>query len=125
MTFSTVKLLCVISVSYTHLCQPTKMESFPHPVSCLQSLVNTGFSASFSLLFMVCLLYTYSGYGRKLRISSPSEFVIVPMVVSLSLIHIYPEEVKYELSDFLYHAIVLMVERGVTWEDIIKELADR
>ena len=35
------------------LCQPTKMESFPHPVSCLQSLVNTGFSASFSLLFMV------------------------------------------------------------------------
>ena len=36
-----------------------------------------------------------------------------------------PEEVKYELSDFLYHAMVLMVERGVTWEDIIKELADR
>ena len=33
-----------------------------------------------------------------------------------------PEEVKYELSDFLYHAMVLMVERGVTWEDIIKEL---
>uniref|UniRef100_UPI0022E1FA7E IS66 family insertion sequence element accessory protein TnpB n=1 Tax=Blautia hansenii TaxID=1322 RepID=UPI0022E1FA7E len=29
------------------LCQPTKMESFPHSVSCLQSLVNTGFSASF------------------------------------------------------------------------------
>ena len=36
-----------------------------------------------------------------------------------------PEEIKYELSDFLYHAMVLMVERGVTWEDIIKELADR
>lgn len=36
-----------------------------------------------------------------------------------------PEEVKYELSDFLYHAMVLMVERGVTWEDITKELADR
>ena len=26
--------------------------------------------------------YYYSGYGRKLRISSPSEFVILPMVVS-------------------------------------------
>ena len=36
-----------------------------------------------------------------------------------------PEEVKYELSDFLYHAMVLMVEKGITWEDIIKELAER
>lgn len=36
-----------------------------------------------------------------------------------------PEEIKYELSDFLYHAMVLMVERGVTWEDTTKELADR
>ncbi len=36
-----------------------------------------------------------------------------------------PEEVKYELSDFLYHAMVLMVEKGISWEDIIKELADR
>ena len=36
-----------------------------------------------------------------------------------------PEEIKYELSDFLYHAMVLMVERGVTWEDITNELADR
>ncbi len=36
-----------------------------------------------------------------------------------------PEEIKYELADFLYHAMVLMVERGVTWEDITEELADR
>ena len=36
-----------------------------------------------------------------------------------------PEEIRYELSDFLYHAMVLMVERGVTWEDITRELADR
>lgn len=36
-----------------------------------------------------------------------------------------PEEVKYELADFLYHAMVLMVEKGITWEDIVKELADR
>ena len=36
-----------------------------------------------------------------------------------------PEEIKYELSDFLYHAMVLMVERGVTWEDIVNELANR
>ncbi len=36
-----------------------------------------------------------------------------------------PEEIKYEVSDFLYHIMVLMVERGVTWSDIIKELANR
>lgn len=36
-----------------------------------------------------------------------------------------PEEIKYELSDFLYHAMVLMVERGVTWDDIVNELSDR
>ncbi|MCR5214335.1 MAG: bifunctional phosphoribosyl-AMP cyclohydrolase/phosphoribosyl-ATP diphosphatase HisIE [Eubacterium sp.] len=36
-----------------------------------------------------------------------------------------PEEIKYEMADFLYHAMVLMVERGVTWEDITDELANR
>lgn len=36
-----------------------------------------------------------------------------------------PEEIKYEMSDLLYHAMVLMVERGVTWEEITKELANR
>ena len=35
------------------------------------------------------------------------------------------EEIKYEISDFLYHAMVLMVERGVTWEEITNELARR
>lgn len=36
-----------------------------------------------------------------------------------------PEEIKYEISDFLYHCMVLMVERGVTWEDITRELDNR
>ncbi len=36
-----------------------------------------------------------------------------------------PEEIKYEISDFLYHVMVLMAERGVTWEDITTELARR
>ncbi len=35
------------------------------------------------------------------------------------------EEIKYEISDFLYHIMVLMVEKGVTWEDIAQELAQR
>ncbi|MBP3326365.1 MAG: bifunctional phosphoribosyl-AMP cyclohydrolase/phosphoribosyl-ATP diphosphatase HisIE [Coprococcus sp.] len=35
------------------------------------------------------------------------------------------EEIKYEISDFLYHLMVLMVERGVSWTDITQELADR
>ena len=36
-----------------------------------------------------------------------------------------PEEIKYEISDFLYHVMVLMVEKGVTWEEITRELAQR
>ncbi|WP_343248939.1 bifunctional phosphoribosyl-AMP cyclohydrolase/phosphoribosyl-ATP diphosphatase HisIE [Diplocloster hominis] len=36
-----------------------------------------------------------------------------------------PEEIKYEISDFLYHVMVLMAQRGVTWEDIMRELARR
>lgn len=34
-------------------------------------------------------------------------------------------EIKYEISDFLYHMMVLMVEKGVTWEEIMTELANR
>lgn len=36
-----------------------------------------------------------------------------------------PEEIKYEMADFLYHAMVLMVERGVTWEEVMREIANR
>lgn len=36
-----------------------------------------------------------------------------------------PEEIIYEISDFLYHTMVLMVEKGVSWEDITQELAQR
>jgi len=35
------------------------------------------------------------------------------------------EEVVYEISDFLYHVMVLMSEKGLTWEDITEELAKR
>ncbi len=34
-------------------------------------------------------------------------------------------ELKYEIADFLYHMMVLMVECGLTWEDITRELANR
>ena len=36
-----------------------------------------------------------------------------------------PNEVKYEISDFLYHMMVLMAEKDVTWEEITTELANR
>ena len=34
-------------------------------------------------------------------------------------------EIKYEISDFLYHMMVIMAEKNVTWEDITTELANR
>ena len=36
-----------------------------------------------------------------------------------------PEEIKYEISDFLYHMMVLMADRGISWEEIMEELANR
>lgn len=36
-----------------------------------------------------------------------------------------PEEIKYEISDFLYHVMVLMAVKGVTWEEIMQELSNR
>lgn len=35
------------------------------------------------------------------------------------------EEIIYEISDFLYHVMVLMSLKGVSWEDIMSELARR
>lgn len=34
-------------------------------------------------------------------------------------------EVKYEIADFLYHVMVLMAERGLDWDEIMEELANR
>lgn len=36
-----------------------------------------------------------------------------------------PAAVKYEISDLMYSIMVLMVEKGVTWEEITAELAQR
>lgn len=36
-----------------------------------------------------------------------------------------PKEIKYEIADFLYHLSVLMVEKGVSWEEVATELANR
>lgn len=35
------------------------------------------------------------------------------------------EELKYEISDFMYHLMVLMAECHLDWSDILKELAHR
>ncbi|MCR4587688.1 MAG: bifunctional phosphoribosyl-AMP cyclohydrolase/phosphoribosyl-ATP diphosphatase HisIE [Lachnospiraceae bacterium] len=34
-------------------------------------------------------------------------------------------EVTYEISDFLYHMMVLMAEKGITWEEVTRDLANR
>lgn len=36
-----------------------------------------------------------------------------------------PEESKYEIADFLYHIMVLMAVKGLTWEDVMEELSNR
>lgn len=34
-------------------------------------------------------------------------------------------QLKYEISDFMYHCMVLMAEKGITWEEIANELSQR
>lgn len=36
-----------------------------------------------------------------------------------------PNEIKYEICDYLYHLMVLMADKGITWEEIMEELAKR
>ena len=35
------------------------------------------------------------------------------------------EESKYEIADLLYHLMVLMAMKGLSWDDIMQELANR
>ena len=35
------------------------------------------------------------------------------------------QETVYEMSDFLYHMMVLMAEKGISWDDLARELANR
>ena len=35
------------------------------------------------------------------------------------------DEIRYEIADYLYHLMVLMAEKGVSWEDVTSELARR
>ncbi len=34
-------------------------------------------------------------------------------------------ELKYEIADYLYHLMVLMAETGLSWKEIMEELANR
>ncbi len=36
-----------------------------------------------------------------------------------------PDEITYEICDFIYDLIVMMVETGITWDDIVEELNQR
>jgi len=35
------------------------------------------------------------------------------------------DEIRYEIADLIYHLTVLMVQQGLTWEDICNELQSR
>jgi phosphoribosyl-ATP pyrophosphohydrolase/phosphoribosyl-AMP cyclohydrolase len=36
-----------------------------------------------------------------------------------------PNEIVYEISDYLYHLMVIMAQKEITWEDVMEELARR
>ena len=35
------------------------------------------------------------------------------------------DEMRYEISDYLYYLMVLMAEKGLVWKDVTDDLADR
>ena len=51
--------------------------------------------------------------------------IAVTDVMARPVITFDPEEIIYEISDFLYHVMVLMSLKGVTWEEITAELSKR
>ena len=36
-----------------------------------------------------------------------------------------PEEIRYEIADLLYHLTVLLVNQGLTWDEVMEELKKR
>lgn len=36
-----------------------------------------------------------------------------------------PDEIRSEVADLIYHLIVLLVNQGITWDDICQELQKR
>ena len=34
-----------------------------------------------------------------------------------------PEEIKFEIADFLYHMMVMKVDKGITWDEVLDELS--
>ena len=36
-----------------------------------------------------------------------------------------PNEIVYEIADYLYHLMVVMAEKGLTWDDVTAELVRR
>lgn len=36
-----------------------------------------------------------------------------------------PDEIRYEIADLIYHLTVLMVNQGLSWDDICEELTKR
>ena len=35
------------------------------------------------------------------------------------------DEIKYEVSDLMYHLSVMLVDNGMTWDDIFEEMENR
>ena len=68
------------------------------------------------------LLAAYAKDGRSMR---AAELGAGTGVVSLLMLAKDKAETVYEIADLMYHVMVLMVEMGISVEDIKTELASR
>ena len=86
--------------------------------------------AAVSPCFAVKIPCTFDGIAaarqlEKEGIRTNLTLVFSPAQAIIAAKNSEPEEVKYEIADLLYHMMVLMEEKNISWEGITRELAQR
>ena len=79
----------------------------------------------------VGLLIAFANYifSKKVLLKAPEKysgsFVIRQILQVAYLVLVYFIGSKTQIADLAYHVMVLMVEKGITWEDVMQELSQR
>ena len=63
--------------------------------------------------------------GKKVWITSSKKVGEENTEIIIAAKNTDHEHLKYEISDYIYHLMVLMAEKDITWEEITQELSQR
>ena len=68
---------------------------------------------------------TQTFYWKKVWITSSKKVGEENTEIIIAAKNTDHEHLKYEISDYIYHLMVLMAEKDITWEEITRELSQR